>query len=81
MFLTIGSNHVAIVLYRSYDFLLSMDYEDIQEIAVVYGKKDLIEEFLDQFHMDRAHDNAPLNAVLLEGEGKKELKRFVWKGD
>ena len=47
------------------------------EFVLLYGKKDLIEEFLDQFQMDRAHDNVPLNAVLLEGESKKEVKRFV----
>jgi len=33
----------------------------------------IIEEFLDIFHMDRAHDGAPLNAVLLKGEMKKEI--------
>jgi len=58
-----------------------MDYKDIQELAIIYGKKDLIEEFLDIFYMDRAHDGAPLNAILLEGEMKKEVKKWVWKGD
>jgi len=58
-----------------------MEYKEIQEIAIVYGKKDLIVEFLEIFRMDRMHDGAPLSAILLKGDMKKELKKFVWKGD
>lgn len=58
-----------------------MEYKDIQEIAVVYGKKELIIEFLEIFYMDRAHDGAPLSAILLKGDMKKEVKKFIWKGD
>ena len=58
-----------------------MEYKDIEEIAIVYGKKDLIEEFLEIFNMDGAHDGTPLNAILVKGEIKKELKKFKWKGD
>ena len=58
-----------------------MNYKQIQEIIIIYGKKDLIIEFLEIFNMDRAHDQAPLNAVLVKGDMKKELKKFVWKGD
>ena len=43
-----------------------MKYRDIQQIAVIYGKKELIEEFLEIFNMDRMHDRAPLNAILLK---------------
>jgi hypothetical protein len=48
---------------------------------LLYGPKPLIEEFLDIFQMDRAHDGAPLNAVLLPNNMKKELKRFIEKED
>ena len=58
-----------------------MDYDEIQEIAIVYGKKELIEEFLEIFNMDRAHDNAPINAILVQGDMKQYLKKFIWKGD
>ena len=58
-----------------------MKYSDIQEISIVYGKKDLIIEFLEIFYMDRQHDGAPLSAILLKGDMKKELKKFIWKGD
>ena len=58
-----------------------MKYDQVQQIALIYGKKELIEEFLEIFYMDRAHDGAPLSAVLLKGDMKKEIKRFVWKGD
>ena len=58
-----------------------MNYNEIQELAIIYGKKDLIEQFLEIFYMDRAHDGAPLNAVLVQGDMKKELKKFIWKGD
>ena len=58
-----------------------MQYKDIQEIAVIYGKKELIEEFLEIFNMDRQHDGAPLKAIQLKGETKKDLKKFIWKGD
>ena len=58
-----------------------MKHSDIQSIAIIYGKKELIEQFLEIFHMDRAHDNAPLNALLLKGDMKKDVKKFIWKGD
>jgi hypothetical protein len=58
-----------------------MNYKNIQQIAIIYGKKGLVEEFIEQFHIDRKHDGAPLNAVLVNGERKKELKRFIWKGN
>ena len=58
-----------------------MKYKDIQQIAIIYGKKDLIIEFLEIFRMDRMHDKAPLSAILLKGEMKKEIKKFIWKGD
>lgn len=44
-----------------------MKHKEIREIAIIYGKKDLIIEFLEIFNMDRAHDGAPLNAILLKG--------------
>ena len=31
---------------------------------IIYGKKDLLLEFLEQFNIDRQHDGAPLRAVL-----------------
>ena len=58
-----------------------MKYSDIQSIAIIYGKKELIEEFLEKFHIDRQHDGAELNAILLKGDMKKEAKKFIWKGD
>lgn len=58
-----------------------MNYDDIEGIAVVYGRKDIILEFLDQFFMDRQHDGVELKAVLLKDDMKKEVKWFVWKGD
>lgn len=53
-----------------------MKYNQIQEIAVVYGEKELIEEFLDILNLDRAHDKAPIEAILLTGETKKEIKQI-----
>ena len=58
-----------------------MKYSDIQEIALIYGKKELVLEFLEKFQMDRKQDGAELNAVLLSGDMKKEVKKFIWKGD
>ncbi|MEA2036039.1 MAG: hypothetical protein U9O94_00915 [Nanoarchaeota archaeon] len=58
-----------------------MNHKDIQQIAIIYGKKHLIQEFLEIFNMDRTHDGAPLNAVLAKGDLKKELKKWLWKGD
>ena len=53
----------------------------MQAIAIVYGNKQLIEEFIEIFNMDRAHDQAPINAIQLKGEMKKEMKKWLWKGD
>ena len=51
------------------------------EFLLLYGKKPLIEEFLENFRMDRMHDNAELNAVLLKGNMKKEVKKWLQKVD
>lgn len=58
-----------------------MKYSEIQEIALVYGKKELVEEFLENFRLDRMHDQAPITAILVENEMKKGLKKWIWKGD
>jgi len=58
-----------------------MKYKEIEEIVVIYGKKELIFEFLEKFHVDRQHDGAILNAILLKGDMKKEIKKFIFKGD
>lgn len=58
-----------------------MNHSQIQSIAIIYGKKELIEEFLENFQMDRMHDGAPIKAILLIGDMKKEIKKFIWKGD
>jgi len=58
-----------------------MQYNQIQSIALIYGKKELVLEFLEKFQMDRKQDGAELNAVLLSGDMKKEVKKFIWKGD
>lgn len=56
-----------------------MQYKDIQEIILIYGKKDLILEFLEKFCIDREHDGAELKAVLLKGGMKKKLKDLYGK--
>ena len=58
-----------------------MRYKDIQQIAVVYGKKDLVEYFIEQFNIDRLHDGEEIKAILAKGDLKKDLKHFIWKGD
>jgi len=58
-----------------------MKRSDIQQIAVIYGKKEFIQEFLDIFTMDRMHDGAPINAIQIKGDMKKEIKKFIWKCD
>ena len=58
-----------------------MKHKNIQSIALIYGKKELIEEFLENFHIAKKHDSATINAVLVKSEMKKELKHYIWKGD
>ena len=58
-----------------------MDYNQIQSIALVYGEKKLVKEFLESFNWDRMHDDAPIKAILVRGDMKKDLKHFLWKGD
>ena len=57
-----------------------MEYKDIQQIAIVYGKKELVEYFVEQFNIDRLHDEE-VKAILVKGDLKKDLKHFIWKGD
>lgn len=48
-----------------------------EEIAIVYGRKDLVEYFVEQFNMDRLHDGEKIKAILLKGEMKKCLKNSI----
>ena len=43
-----------------------MEYEGIQQIAIVYGKKDLVEYFVEQFNWSRLHDGAEVKAILVK---------------
>lgn len=58
-----------------------MEYEDLQQIAIVYGKKDLVEYFIEQFSIDRLHDGEEIKAILTKGDLRKDLKHSFWKGD
>ena len=58
-----------------------MEYQDIQQIAIVYGNKDLVEYFVEQFNWDRLHDGEEVKAVLVKDDLKKDLKHFLYKGD
>ena len=58
-----------------------MEHSDIQQIAIVYGKKDLVEYFVEQFNIDRLHDGEEVKAILVRGDIKKDLKHCIWKGD
>lgn len=39
-----------------------------QKIAIIYGRKDLVEYFIEQFNIDRMHDNAPIKVKLIKLE-------------
>ena len=58
-----------------------MEYKDIQQIAVVYGNKDLVEYFVEQFNIDRLHDGEEIKAILAKDDLKKDLNHHIWKGD
>ena len=58
-----------------------MKHSNIQQIAIVYGKKDLVEYFVEQFNIDGLHDEEEVKATLVKGDFKKDLKHFLWKGD
>lgn len=42
-----------------------MKHNEVNEIAIVYGKKELIEYFVEQFNIDRLHDGEEAKAVLI----------------
>ena len=43
-----------------------MKHNDIEQIAIVYGKKELVEYFVEQFNIDRLHDGEEIKAVLVK---------------
>jgi len=53
----------------------------MKSFAVVYGKKGLVEYFVEQFNWDRLHDGEDVKAILIKGDLKKDLKHFIFKGD
>ena len=64
-----------------------MEHNEIEEIAIVYGKKELVAYFVEQFNIDRLynidrlHDGEKVKAILVKADSKKDLKHFLWKGD
>ena len=58
-----------------------MKHSDIQQIAIVFGKKELIDYFVEQFNIDRLHDGEEIKVILIKDDLKKDLKHFIWKGD
>ena len=58
-----------------------MEYKDIQQIAIVYGNKDLVEYFVEQFNIDRLHDGEEIKEILVRSDFKKDLNHHIWKGD
>jgi len=58
-----------------------VNHSKIQQIAIVYGKKELVEYFVEQFNIDRLHDGEEIKAILVKDDLKKDLKHFIWKGD
>ena len=45
-----------------------MKYSNIQQIAIIYGKKELVEYFVEQFNIDRFHDGEKIKAILVKGD-------------
>ena len=43
-----------------------MKCKKIQKIVIIYGKRELVLEFIEKFNIDRQHDGAELYASLLE---------------
>ena len=58
-----------------------MEHSDIQQIAIVYGKKHLVDYFVEQFNIDRLHDGEKIKVILVKSDLKKDLKHLIWKGD
>jgi len=54
-----------------------MKSNEIEEIVIVYGKKDLVEYFVEQFNIDRLHDEASIKAILVKGDMKAYLKNSI----
>ena len=57
-----------------------MEHKNIQKIAIVYGKKDLVEYFAEQFNLDRLHDGEEVKAILVKGDMKAYLKNSIKNG-
>ena len=57
-----------------------MEYKDLQQIAIVYGKKDLVEYFVEQFNLDRLHDGEEVKAILVKDDMKAYLKNSMKSG-
>ena len=47
-----------------------MKHNKAEEIAIVYGKKDLVDYFVEQFNIDRLHDGEEVKAILVKGDVK-----------
>ena len=57
-----------------------MKHNEIEEIAIVYGKKGLVEHFVEQFNIDRLHDEVPIKTIFVKGDMKAYLKNSIKGG-
>jgi len=46
----------------------------MKSFAIVYGKKDLVEYFVEQFNIDRLYDGEEVKAILVKCDLKKDLR-------
>ena len=61
-----------------------MNYEDIQSISIIYGKKERMKKFINYFHEFWERDGKDIRIIQIRRNKHSwfnELRRFIWKGD
>jgi len=61
-----------------------MNFEDIQSICIIYGKKQAMKKFINYFWEFWERDGNNLQLIQIKNNKHsyfQDLRKFIWKGD
>ncbi len=61
-----------------------MEFDDIESIAIIYGKKERMRHFINHLWEFWERDGENLRVLEIKNNKHsyfKDLKKFIWKGD
>ena len=61
-----------------------MEFEDIESISIIYGKKEKMRKFINHFSEFWERDGKDIQILRIRNNKHsyfRDLRKFIWKGD